>query len=226
MSDILFFAGLTAAGLLALGGYVVSQWYGSGAVNVLRRAPLHPITGFPVGQAGRIVGVIEAYEGKSVVTPMTGRTCVAYAVRVEEHQGPGGSGGGWVPVIQDFDAVSFVVADDTGRALVQAAGTWPEPVMEEVGSSSMFTEAAPALEDLLRAHGQSSFGVAFRRRLRCEEGTLEVGMRVAVLGIGRHENEPLGDVTGGSYRESPGRLVIECLDDGSLPMSNAPSVLR
>jgi hypothetical protein len=226
MSDILFFAGPAAAGLLALGGYLVSQWYGSGAVRALRRAPRSPVKGFPVGQAARIVGVIEAYEDKTVVAPVTGRTCVAYSVRVEEYERQSGRSGRWVPVVQDFDAVNFVVADDTGRALVRAAGSWPDPVMREVAGSGAFKAAGTALEELLHAHGQSSRGLVFNRKLRCEEGVLSVGMRVAVLGIGRHENEPLGEAAGGNYRESPGRLVIECLDDGSLPMSNAPSVVR
>ncbi len=86
--------------------------------------------------------------------------------------------------------------------------------------------AAPVLEQFLSAHGQSSHGLVFNKKLRCEEGVISVGMRVAVLGIGRREKEPLGEATGGSYRESPERLLIECLDDGSLPISNAPSTLR
>jgi hypothetical protein len=225
MSDIFFFVAPAAVGIVSLGGYLVSRWWGSPAVRALRRAPRRPIKGFPEGSAGRIVGVVETYEGRTVRTPLTGRACVAYSVRVEEYQGQGNSGR-WEPMVQDFDAVNFVVADDTGRALVRAAGSWPSPIMYQVGGSGMFNDAPPALEEFLNAHGRSSHGFVFNRKLRCEEGALFVGTKVAVLGIGRRESEPLGDTEGASYRESPGRLVIECLDDGTLPMSNAPAALR
>jgi hypothetical protein len=226
VDDLLYLAAPVVAGLVTFGGYLVARWYGSPALWALRRAPRHAIQSFPEGQPGRIVGIVEAHEGKTVRAPLSGRTCVAYAVRVEECENRGQRGARWKSLVQDFDAMNFVVVDDSGRALVRAAGSWPSPVMDRVRSTGLFQNAGPALETLLNAHGHSSRGVLFNKKLRCEEGVIAVGTRVAVLGIGRRESEPQGDVAVGSYRESPRRLTMECLDDGRLLMSNASATLR
>ncbi len=226
LDDLLYLAAPAVAGLLTIGGYLAVRWSGSPAIRALRRAPRRPSYGFPEGGAARVVGVIEAHEGKTVHAPLSGRTCVAYSVRIEEYENRGRGSASWRTIVQDFDAVNFVVADNTGRALVRAAGSWPSPIMNRVRSTGLFQNAGPALEKLLNAHGHSSRGLLFNKTLRCEEGVLAVGAPVGVLGIGRRESEPLGDGPGGSYREPPGRLVIECLDDGQLPMSNVPAALR
>jgi hypothetical protein len=211
-ADLLSFVA-PAAGFLLLGGYLFARWYGSPVERALRKAERRDIASFPEGATGRIVGVIEAYEGKILEAPLTARDCVAWAVRVEEHQ-RGRRSESWEPIARDFGAVSFVVADGTGRALVRAAGSWPSPVMERVGGSGISQDPAPNLEAFLDAHGISSRGMVFNKRLRAEEGILAVGMRVAVLGKARRETE------------LEGLLVIESLDDGSLLMSNASATLR
>jgi hypothetical protein len=215
----------TAIGALVAGGYLLDRWFGGGAERAIRRAPRRSIQTFPEGMPGVVRGRIVAHEGKSVRAPLSGRACVAYAVRVEEYQTEGRRGS-WQAIVQDFDAVNFLVDDGTGRALVRAAGSWPSPVMDRVGGAGMFADAGPALEELLRAHGQSSRGLLFNKQLRALEGVLSAGTQVAVLGIARRGDEPLGESAGGGYRRGPTSLVIDCLDDGRLLMSNAPPALR
>jgi hypothetical protein len=224
-ADLLNLAVPAGIGILSLGGYLFSRWNGNAAERALRRAKRVPIHTFPEDTAGRIVGEIEAFEGKSVKAPLSGRSCVAYAVRVEEYQSEGRRGS-WEAIVQDFDAVNFTVSDGTGRALVRAAGSWPSPIMDRVGGTGIFSAAAPALDALLQAHGQSSRGLLFNKRLRAYEGVLEVGMRVAVLGIGRRSKDPSDGASGGGYRVGPGGLVMDCLDDGRLLMSNGAPALR
>jgi hypothetical protein len=223
--DILALAAPAVIGAASIGAYFFARWWANPAVRALRRAPRRSIDAFPEGTPGRIVGVIEAYEGRTVETPLTTRACVAYSVQVDEYRRQGRSGS-WEPIVRDFDAVNFVVSDGTGRALVRAAGSWPSPVMRRVAGSGLLESPSPALEALLSAHGQSSHGLLFKKNLRAMEGVLAVGARVAVLGIGRRSNEPLEGAAEGSYRQSPGTLVIECLDDGTLLMSDEPSTLR
>jgi hypothetical protein len=212
MSDDLPLLVAPVLGLLAVGGYYLARAFGTPearAMRALRAVPRSTIAEFPEGGARRIVGVIEAHEGKTLSAPLSGRPCVAYAVVVEEH--PRGRNSMVQTIIEDHDAVPFVVADDTGRALIRAAGSCPTPAMNTVSSTGLFEAASPDFEAYLAAHGHSSQGLLFRKHLRCGEGVLEVGARVAVLGIGRRE---------------AGRLIIECLDDGRLLMSNAGSTLR
>jgi hypothetical protein len=214
MSDDLLGLLPLGIGLVAAGGWLVARWYGSPAERALRKAARYDVASFPNGADGRITGQIEPFEGKVLRAPLSGRACVAYAVRVEEHKREAGRGGTWEAIVRDFDAVSFVVADGTGRALVRAAGSWPSPIMDPVGGTGLLSGPTPELEELLRAHGESSQGLVFRKQIRAYEGVLVVGMRVAVLGKGRR-----GD-------DRPEALTVECLDDGRLLMSNAPRALR
>jgi hypothetical protein len=212
-------------GILSVGGYLFAHWYGSAAERAFRKAARYDVASFPDGADGRITGQIEAFEGKLVCAPLSGRECVAYAVRVEEYKREGGRAG-WEAIVRDFDAANFVVSDATGRALVRAAGSWPSPIMERAGTTGLLSRPTPELEELLQAQGESSHGLVFRKQLRAYEGVLAVGMRVAVLGKGRRSKDPREAASHGGCRQEPGGLVIECLDDGSLLMSNAPSALR
>lgn len=228
MSDDIVMIAAPLIAALSMGGYYFMRWFGSANAKArrdMRRVPRVSIASFPEGRAGRVVGTIEAHEGKTVIAPMSGEACVAYSILVEEEQGTGRSKH-WETIIQDFDAVAFIVNDDAGRALVRAAGSWPAPEMKVVRQAGLFTHASPDLEAFLAKHGHSAQGLIFRKTLRCYEGVLAVGEKVAVVGIGKRETDPVEGEAPGGYRGKPSRLVIESLDDGRLLMSNARSVLR
>ena len=80
------------------------------------------------------------------------------------------------------------------------------------------------LERFLGERGIPTEGTFFRKNLRGHEGILEAGERVAVGGIARWMPDP--DAAGGSYRETPKRLVLEASESLPLFFSDDPSVVR
>jgi hypothetical protein len=227
MSDDLYVLIAPILGMTAVGGMLLARIFGTHEAKTARRMrkfARQTIGGFPEGAPGRIVGTIEAHEGRTVTAPLSHRTCVAYALRVEEMQGQGRQRD-WETIVEDFDAAPFVVSDGTGRALVRAAGSWPSPKMSVVRTAGVLSAPSPDLVELLDAHGHSAKGLMFNKTLRVFEGVLAVGEKVAVVGIGKREREPAdGDRAG--YRDAPARLTVESLDDGQLYMSNIPSSMR
>ncbi|HEX8953926.1 MAG TPA: hypothetical protein VF945_18845, partial [Polyangia bacterium] len=81
----------------------------------------------------------------------------------------------------------------------------------------------PDLERFLAERGIATEGTFFRKSLRGQEGILEAGERVAVGGIARWVPDP--DAAGGSYRETPKRLVLESSESLGIFLSDDKATL-
>ncbi len=136
-----------------------------------------------------------------VVAPLSGRSCVAFDVHVEQLKRET-----WTTASRDRAACEFAVEDATGRALVRMRLSRVHLVNDATTQDEVLGPLTEATADYLRARGHEP-GRSLRP-IRVSEGILEEGESVLVMGIGRWEHDP--DPEGaGSYRERKRRFVLE-----------------
>jgi hypothetical protein len=164
----------------------------------LRAMAPEPIATAREGHLIKIVGRL-APASEPLTAPVSGRPCVYYHVWTEVLRTvlvQGARVREWGPGPEVSEACDFLVADDTGTALVRILpGRLPEVVLR----ADAYTHAID--EDGQRTH----------------EGLLEAGNTVAVFGVGHREvdsrTEPIG------YRDAPARLVLASTDQIRLIIS-------
>ncbi|UJR86322.1 E3 ubiquitin ligase family protein [Sandaracinus amylolyticus] len=226
ISPLILFAALGAVGAAALGAWWFSPYQQT--LRAIRAAPLVRVADAPDGQLVRILGTLRAGT-RTLDAPLSQLTCAAYRVEVDVRVSTGKSSS-WRSLIRDRESVDFVVEDETGRAIVKALQLEPAIVLDHHQRSGTWNDATPELDAYLTRHGHKStdfFG--FNKGMRYQEGVLEPGETVAILGLARWEDDPHpGAARGGAgYRETARRkrLVIEPSALGPVRASDDPSVL-
>jgi hypothetical protein len=213
-----------AAVVLFLALVGTSWWEKAKLARALRRAPRIAIRALPEATRARIVGTVAAEA--TLRAPLTGRTCVAYVVHVEERVSNGKTTT-WTPRIHEVKSVPFTVDDGTGRALVDPGQAQLLVEMDSTTRSGPFDEATAAEAGFLERHGMAAKGWFLRKNLRYLEGVIEPGERVAVLGRAVREPDPgaVAQVTG--YRdELPTRVRIGGTKEQPIIVSDRPDTTR
>lgn len=202
-----------AFGLVGLG------WYFSPHRIVLRASRPEPrarIVDTPDGAVVRLVGTLRL-RGEGLEAPLSGRRCAYHLVQLDhEVRQPDGTHR-WEPAIREARSCDFDLVDDSGHALVRAAG---------IVVAAARTEAHPSGLDELRpetrawiAHRATDPRVTDGRPVRVSESVLEAGAHIGVHGHARWEDDTDGATSargGKTYRDSarPRRLVVEALPGG------------
>jgi len=142
------------------------------------------------GNVVKIVGVVQPTNFPLIPSPIGGRPCAFYQVRVQEYRRNGRSHY-WYNALTEEIGQDFFISDGTG--MVRIPFCLPD-LMAELSKgihsrSGVFNNATPNCEALLNRHGQSSMGFIFNRTLRFAEGSLAPGDTVAVLA--RFERDPI-----------------------------------
>lgn len=184
------------------------------------------------GDVVRITGVLRAARDRELLrAPLSGRRCAHFDVKVLERV----SSGKRSDMVERFCETAsqpFVIEDASGRrAYVRTDRFVCVITRDESQRSGTFQDATPEMEALLARHGHTSTGfLGFNKGFHYQEGVLEPGERVTVLGKARWEDDPdasSGPSATGGYRDQarPKRLVIEA---GVEPVraSDVPSVTR
>src|SRR5215831_15147909 len=79
----------------------------------------------------RVVGRVRPRSREALRAPITGRPCVAFQVSIDESDGEG-----WAERLSLREAQSFVVVDESGRALVDADGPFELALVTDRQASS------------------------------------------------------------------------------------------
>lgn len=180
--------------------------------SAIRQARRTLIAEVPADLPVKIVGAVRTPKSP-LRAPLTGRVCVAYDVHV---QMVGNNRRDTLIRARDF--CEFVLEDASGRALVVPFTSAIAIVKDRHSSSGLLADATPEQQAFLAAHGEKSVGpLGLNRPLVFQEGILEEGEQVAVVGMGRWEADPEPDAehTGG-YRNSARRLRMQ--DAAWLPL--------
>jgi hypothetical protein len=207
-----------------LAGVGVGVWWFS-ADNVgkrrLRSLVTTPIADANEGALVKITGRLVLADQAELEGPLTGRRCVGYVVEVKERT-QSGAKANWDKIIVKENAVAFVVEDATGKALVMASGAHLVLVRDGHVRSGSLSDRAERAEVFLKGHGTPSETVLRMKKSLCyEEGVLERGEDVSVLGVAAWEEVP-------AFMRSAGQqdiakcLVLRPLPGGSLTISDDP----
>jgi hypothetical protein len=209
---------------LVLAGVGLGVWWFSAdhvGKRRLRSVASTPIAKAQEGALVKITGRLVLADQAELEGPLTGRRCVAYLVEVKERT-QSGAKANWDTIIVKDNAVAFVVEDDTGRALVVASGAHLILVRDGHVRSGSLSDHAERAEAFLKVHGTPSENILrMKKSLRYEEGVLERGEEVSVLGVAVWEQVP--DFMRSEGQEGGARcLVLRPLRGGSLTISDDP----
>ena len=139
------------------------------------------------GRPRRIAGMVVAV-GEPLIAPLTGRACVFYETRVVRAVGLGMEP--WdikYTFASETRGVPFLIDDGTGTAVVDPASS--RRLLElDIDRWSTERDDDTAAEDaFLTQFGRRRRGLLFEKRLHFTESIIEVGERIAVVGVPRHE---------------------------------------
>ncbi len=216
--------GVVGIVVVVLGFMGIASYFSEGATTLraMRAAPQVRIAGAKDGAKVRLVGRVASHGEERLAAPLSGRACVAFRVHVEERV-RGRKSSHWRTMLDEREAVDFVLEDKSGRAIVCARGGKLLIDLDHRQGSGTFHDATPALESYLAQHGQQSTGMlGFNKQLRYREGALEIGETVAVVGVARWEDDPGAASEPVGFRDASRkkRLVIEPGPDGALYASD------
>jgi hypothetical protein len=124
----------------------------------------------------------------------------------------------WEPLASETRSVAFVIADDTGRALVEPTAARVELCEEPSVELDRATELTSSQRDFLARHRIAVQGA----QLRYHEMRIAIGEAVAVFGSGAREPDPDAPPTSDYRSEQPTRLRLTSSAKHPLLISNDP----
>lgn len=209
--------------------FVIRMEYVSDGARIrraLKNTAKSEVASAPEGQLIKLIGTLSCV-GEPLRAPLSERPCSCYEVTVRVEGKNGGH-----RIVRDAARADFWLNDGTGTALVRMKDAKVSIHQDTHKRSGTFKKATPELEAFLHKHGQTSidvaFGVSFNRPLRYEEGVLEAGETVAVVGYATREADVSpGAAPGDSRYGRPERLVLQSNGDAMpLYVSDKPDVLH
>jgi hypothetical protein len=174
------------------------------------------------GERCKIVGRLEYADGP-LLAPFTARECACYSVRIH-HDDTGQreflredrcgdfllrDEDGTYALVRGTAAQVVVTKDAHFRSLAPLTAIWPK-----------LEEPPPRVEAFLNERGKSMKGF-FTKTLRFDEGVLQAGELVAVIGVAKWEVNPHPRASGG-YREAPKLLTFTGSAEDPLIISDDP----
>jgi hypothetical protein len=184
------------------------SWFGSS----LGRLPLWRIGSYPEAEIARVAGVVDGGE-RVLEAPLTGRTCVYYAVRLH---------GSKLDLATDTERVSFAIRDGTGRALIDPADAQIDVAEDHVIDVKSSKLADPRHLALLARHNINPHGWMFPVHLQFHETVIAVGSRIAVGGACVREPDPDEDPAADYRGAPPTRLRFAASAHAPLLIGAAP----
>lgn len=192
-------------------------WFSSHQIGMrrLQQVPTVPIAEAKEGVLVKVTGTLSPVGEAALEGPLTGRRCVGYVIEVKERM-RSGANVNWETIVTKEDAVTFAIEDASGSALVKAPGAHLVLVRDGHVRSGTVDENSERAQAFLMAQGTPSENVLRKKKaFRYEEGVLEPGEEVSVLGFGTWEEGPDGVK----------RLVVEASPEHPLTISDDPATL-
>ncbi|MGE0786408.1 MAG: GIDE domain-containing protein [Sandaracinaceae bacterium] len=202
--------------VLAAGGFA-AWWFSADqrGKRRLKEALKTRIADAPQDALVKITGTLARVDERELEAPITGRRCVGYVIDVKEHR-VAGANPHWETIILKEDAIPFLLEDETGTALVHANGAHLVLVRDGHVRSGALDEHSERAKAFLMAQGTESENVIRKKKaFRYEEGVLEPGEEVSVLGVAHWEHDA----------EGTKRLVLDPARGQTLTISDDPSTL-
>lgn len=154
-------------------------WWLDKQQREIRGTPHHTVAELPEVTIGRLVGLAKPIDGKTVTAPLSGRTCLAYFVRVSDQTPGTGGDESDLELAAESGGAPFLLEDDTGTAIIDPEGARCVLTIDDKASTSGKT-----------THNQRAFLKRYAAKdlahdwIRWYEGIVSVDERIAVVGYG------------------------------------------
>jgi hypothetical protein len=172
--------------ILVIAAIIFLAWFLGEKTTVLRNIRKHQpqsISSFRDGAVSRVQGKI-VFHGQTLRAPLSKRECAYYRVIVEEYRSSGKSGH-WHKVIDDVKAVTVLIHDGSGYALINATSAKSFVAADASYKSGTFNDASADLEEYLKQHSRKSTGLfGLNKSMRYNEGILNANELIHVAGKG------------------------------------------
>ena len=201
--------------------------------ETLIQTPKVALERFPDGRVGKVVGRVAA-DALTIAAPLSGTPCVYARLQVqlldEVTQG-------WFPVCERIDSSGFTIADSSGDARVDAARAHVS-LITDIDTLTRPRAARPEIiEPLLRQHTRnfrywvSATPLCYSDgrllyQVRCLEGSIKTGERLAIHGYGMREVRKDPDAVTGYRSQLPTQLVFRAQRSAPLLLSDRPQTFR
>ncbi|HJL03075.1 MAG TPA: hypothetical protein RMH85_08195 [Polyangiaceae bacterium LLY-WYZ-15_(1-7)] len=174
-----------------------------------RAGPLHgrptPIAELEDGREAKLVGTVRLAE-QGLKAPVSGRPCAGWVMRVARR-----SWLRWKPLKTDRRATGFYLDDGTGEVFVPLDDA--NVRVSLVTGARYTTRRRGKIRRALRAVLGEVRQAHPRARIRCDEGAIVEGTRVAVYGRVRRRPDARPEKVE-AYRTRPYAYVLEAADEG------------
>lgn len=205
--------------ILAIVVLFVWQFYFSQEAEVKRKLKKTRIKNFEGINDGDIVKVKGkvSLQKHSMIAPLSGRKAAFYHIIVTEHNK--GKNNYSEQIINHLEKRPLILINDETYIYVRTELINHYLIMDKNYSSGTFNDAEPNLEKFLRKFDERSTGLlGFNRSLSYEEGILEEGEEVVVVGKARWgDAKKLGLTT-----KDNKVLIIEAESSGTVTLSDDP----
>ncbi len=173
------------------GGTVMWFVYNSKKSTILRKfkkIPKKRISSVKENEYVKIVGKANSID-ELLVSPIGKRKCVYYNIIIEENHGGNGKGRSWHPIHNEEKSTLFSVESSGERAIIDvnidSKSKMAYLVKDLQHRSGTWNEAPEFLEKVLQSRGLKSKAIfGLNKTLRYQEGVIEIGEEVSVMGIG------------------------------------------
>lgn len=165
-------------------------------IRTLSKIPTKPTSSLRTNELSKVTGKA-LHVKEPLLAPYTQRKCVFYQIIIEQRVSTGKSSH-WKTLIKEERFQDFFV-DTNGDFVIVKPHDHPRNyichlVKDNKQSSGTFNDPTPKFEALLRRYHinpETFFG--FNKRLRYQEGIIEVGERITVAGIAKWKalSEPM-----------------------------------
>ena len=154
-------------------------WWLDKQQREIRGTTHYTVADLPEVTIGRIVGVARPLDGKTVTAPLSGRTCLAYYVRVSDKTAGPGRNPSDLELATESGGTPFLLEDETGTAIIDPDGARcvlaTDDKMWSIGDANHRQRA------FLERYAANDLAQDW---IRWYEGIVSVDERIAVVGYG------------------------------------------
>ena len=180
------------------------------------------------GEIAKIVGKVEIID-KPLTAPLSGRKCAYYYVLIEQCVSSGKSSH-WEKLIEEEVSGTFGIRDDQYCAQIDSKEIKSYIVQDRNFSSGLFADPPEEILGYLKQHDVETENLlGFNKSMRFQEGILEDGETIAVLGKGMWESvahDQWSDNYGKVLKiTSADKMPVYLSDDPKTTISNPHSLL-
>jgi len=190
----------------------------------MRAAKRTTIAEAPEGELVRIVGTVVVLEGRTVEAPLSGRPCTYYEALLEKTSDEL-TFDLWKVAARETGGVAFAIDDGTARAVVDPDLARTILCKDVIGAAGSFALPNEREQAFLARHALPEDAWMVRRLHRYREGVLEVGERVAVVGVVVREADPDPAAQRG-YRDDAVRVRLTAGSTSAVAISDEPELTR